>query len=606
MQLEGEGYHQHGSASSAFLNDTPSLILFIDRSSTVSEVRVRSQAALTATRDAAWHFATMTNSGSGSSSNIEQGLPVQASSGLAVKEMITNEDLEFWIPKGLEEHTQSHVLDASDLLALLKDAKLNSVQLQGKSRNLGVEVKAQGRDFKSLLQDLLAEQEEDKAKLSDSDLLDVSLESQKPATPKDLFQENQLVATAASEVTEPQGSKINKEDSGTSGLGINVEDQKFPEESDVKFDGPNIVGKNALSSNSDEGGGQNLSPTEAFRMHLVQYDDLEMLSVDLSELAESLKDRMEEKWGTSGPESGGFLIRKKRPKMLVEAEDVENSPCPADGKDEDAASQVPHPEHTEGQGHSKSSKPQLRFFFRDGDDLLKEKLTMSVVTPAVVIVNPETKAYFVFPLNESITPSSLITFIDQFFLGLLEETVRSEPPPGPPKEGPRPPYANFDFHDQNAIPHVTADLFHHEVLGFPPNAIACTASAATESDLMGPAWKKDVLVLFTTPWCGFCKRMELVVREVYRALKLYVGSSAGSCHDKVFHLITSYFIVVQILPRCSASKIKHHVQWSRSKEAADKSHLMTQCLRSVCMCKVSSLIWLQILIGYLNLSDMWI
>ena len=559
MQLEGEGYHQHGSASSAFLNDTPSLILFIDRSSTNSEVRMRSQAALTATQDSAWHFVTTTNSSS--SSNIEEGLPVQASSGLAVKEMITNEDLEFWIPQGLEEHTQSHVLDASDLLAFLKDAKVDSVQLQGKSRNLGVKIKAQGQDFKILPQELLAEQEEDKTKLSESDLLDVFLESQKPATPKDFFQENQLVdATAASEVTEPQGSKINEEDLGTSGVGINVEDQKFPEESDVKFDGPDIVGKKALSSDSYEGGGQNLSPTEAFGMHLVQYDDSEMLSVDLSELVESLRDHMEEKWRTSGPESGGFLIRKKQPKMLVEAEDVKVSHRPGDGKDEDAASQVPHPEHTEGQGQSTSFKPQLRFFFRDGDDLLKEKLTMSVMTPAVVIVNPQTEAYFVFPLNESITPSSLITFIDQFFLGLLEETVRSEPPPGPQREGPCPPYANFDFHDHNSIPHVNADLFHHKVLGFPPNATAFSASEATESHIMGPAWKKDVLVLFTTPWCGFCKRMELVVREVYRALKPYVGSSAGSCHDKVFTSSQScYFVAVQILYHCPASKIKHHV-----------------------------------------------
>lgn len=489
-----------------------------------------------ATRDAAWHFLTKTNSSS--SSDIEEGLPVQASSGLAVKEMITNEDLEFWIPQGLEEHIQSHVLDASDLLAFLKDAKVDSVQLQGKSRNLGVKVKAQGQDFKILPQELLAEQEEDKTKLSESDLLDVLLESQKPATAKDFFQENQLVdATAASEVTEPQGSKINEEDSGTSGVGIDVEDQKFPEESDVKFDGPDSVGEKALSSDSYEGGGQYLSPTEVFGMHLVQYDDSELLSVDLSELVESLRDRMEEKWRTSGPESGGFLIRKKRPKLLVEAENIKVSRPPGDGKEEDAASQVPHPEHTEGQGQSKSFKPHLRFFFRDGDDLLKEKLTMSVMTPAVVIVNPQTEAYFVFPLNESITPSSLITFIDQFFLGLLEETVRSEPPPGPQREGPCPPYANFDFHDHNSIPHVTADLFHDKVLGFPPNATAFTVSEATESHLMGPAWKKDVLVLFTTPWCGFCKRMELVVREVYRALKPYVGSSAGSCHDKVFHLI---------------------------------------------------------------------
>ena len=49
-------------------------------------------------------------------------------------------------------------------------------------------------------------------------------------------------------------------------------------------------------------------------------------------------------------------------------------------------------------------------------------------------------------------------------------------------------------------------------------------------------WTKLKLVLLWV-MCS-CKRMELVVREVYRAFKPYVGSSAGSCHDKVFHLIT--------------------------------------------------------------------
>ncbi|RWR90448.1 hypothetical protein CKAN_01954400 [Cinnamomum micranthum f. kanehirae] len=39
----------------------------------------------------------------------------------------------------------------------------------------------------------------------------------------------------------------------------------------------------------------------------------------------------------------------------------------------------------------------------------------------------------------------------------------------------------------------------------------------------GPAWKKDVLVLFSNTWCGFCQRMELVVREVYRAFKGYIS-----------------------------------------------------------------------------------
>ncbi|EMS50873.1 hypothetical protein TRIUR3_14833 [Triticum urartu] len=40
---------------------------------------------------------------------------------------------------------------------------------------------------------------------------------------------------------------------------------------------------------------------------------------------------------------------------------------------------------------------------------------------------------------------------------------------------------------------------------------------------LGVAWKKDVLVLFSNSWCGFCQRTELVVRELHRSFKSYMS-----------------------------------------------------------------------------------
>lgn len=52
-------------------------------------------------------------------------------------------------------------------------------------------------------------------------------------------------------------------------------------------------------------------------------------------------------------------------------------------------------------------------------------------------------------------------------------------------------------------------------------------------DLVILVWRKDVVVLFIILWCGFCKWMEIVVREVYRVVNYNMGLFVYGCDDEV-------------------------------------------------------------------------
>ncbi|GKE91453.1 hypothetical protein Tco_1572548, partial [Tanacetum coccineum] len=89
------------------------------------------------------------------------------------------------------------------------------------------------------------------------------------------------------------------------------------------------------------------------------------------------------------------------------------------------------------------------------------------------------------------------------------------------KETPHPPFVNQDFHEAYPIPRVSAPTFMELVVG------NHSGSFSAEN-----AWKKDVLVLFTSSWCGFCLRTELVVREIYRAFKGYDNIVRGQSRNE--------------------------------------------------------------------------
>ncbi|XP_059633395.1 uncharacterized protein LOC132276133 [Cornus florida] len=153
------------------------------------------------------------------------------------------------------------------------------------------------------------------------------------------------------------------------------------------------------------------------------------------------------------------------------------------------------------------------FFFFDGGYRLLKSLTAGSKIPSVVIVDPVLQQHYVFPEETVFSYSSLCDFLDGFQNRSLLPYQQSESVVLRPREAPSPPFVNLDFHEVDSIPRVTTHTFSQMVLGF------------NESDgtHVAHAWKKDVLVLFSNSWCGFCQRMELIVREVYQAVKGYAN-----------------------------------------------------------------------------------
>ncbi|KAF6160808.1 hypothetical protein GIB67_036009 [Kingdonia uniflora] len=152
------------------------------------------------------------------------------------------------------------------------------------------------------------------------------------------------------------------------------------------------------------------------------------------------------------------------------------------------------------------------YFFSDGGYRLLRSLTASSKIPSLVIVDPVYERHYVFPEEAVLNYYSLLGFLEAFKNGTLISYQRSELGVVTPREATRPPFINFDFRDVDMIPQVTASSFSELVLGF----------RQSDSRKFFHAWNKDVLVLFSNNWCGFCQRMELVVHEVFRAFKSYM------------------------------------------------------------------------------------
>lgn len=151
------------------------------------------------------------------------------------------------------------------------------------------------------------------------------------------------------------------------------------------------------------------------------------------------------------------------------------------------------------------------FCFSDGRFRLVKALDPSSTIPMVVIIDPLSQQHYMFPEEEVVRYSSLSDFLERFLNGSLVPFQRAESSTRAPRESPRPPFVNLNFHAVDSVPRLTTNTFLELVVG-------------NQSDLANAsnAWKKDVLVLFSNTWCGFCQRMELVVRELHSAFKGYV------------------------------------------------------------------------------------
>ncbi|XP_020594796.1 uncharacterized protein LOC110034895 [Phalaenopsis equestris] len=161
---------------------------------------------------------------------------------------------------------------------------------------------------------------------------------------------------------------------------------------------------------------------------------------------------------------------------------------------------------------------QFSFFFIDGGYRLLNSLTGSSNIPSLVLLDPITQQHFVFSEDRDFDYYSLFNFVEKFLNGSLSPYQPSASSIASFKEAPQPPFVNLDFHEVDAIPRVTTSTFCELVFGFNP----CNTGSAfptSQVKIFGAAWKTDVLVLFGSSWCGFCQRMELLIREVYRFFK---------------------------------------------------------------------------------------
>ncbi|CAN6287924.1 unnamed protein product [Urochloa humidicola] len=168
------------------------------------------------------------------------------------------------------------------------------------------------------------------------------------------------------------------------------------------------------------------------------------------------------------------------------------------------------------------------FYFSDGGYRLLKTLTGGSRIPSLIIVDPVQQKHYVFPEEIEYSYASLQNYLDSFVNGSLSSYYHVTSSAKSSKELPRPPFVNHDFHEANSIPQLTTNSFCPLVFG----SASCDSKSKlsfSNTENLSSGWNKDVMVLFSNSWCGFCQRAELVVRELHRSFK-----SFSSYSDSVF------------------------------------------------------------------------
>ncbi|CAL4917235.1 unnamed protein product [Urochloa decumbens] len=168
------------------------------------------------------------------------------------------------------------------------------------------------------------------------------------------------------------------------------------------------------------------------------------------------------------------------------------------------------------------------FYFSDGGYRLLKTLTGGSKIPSLVIVDPVQQKHYVFPEEIEYSYASLQNYLDSFVNGSFPSYYHVTSSAKSSKELPRPPFVNHDFHEANSIPQLTTNSFCSLVFG----SASCDSKSElsfSKTENLSSGWNKDVMVLFSNSWCGFCQRAELVVRELHRSFK-----SFSSYSDSVF------------------------------------------------------------------------
>lgn len=192
------------------------------------------------------------------------------------------------------------------------------------------------------------------------------------------------------------------------------------------------------------------------------------------------------------------------------------------------------------------------FFFFDGEYQLLRSLTGETKIPSLVVLDPVLEQHYVYSEETYISYPSLVNFLKKYLNGSLTPYRRSESIFTSSRESPQPPFVNLDFHETDSIPRVTANMFCEVIIGYKPCKMG-NDLPLSEVQNFRSAWKMDVLVLFSTSWCGFCQRMELVVREVYRALKNFRSMSMSESRNwDTMHTQGNYLFMLIINLSCPA------------------------------------------------------
>ena len=178
------------------------------------------------------------------------------------------------------------------------------------------------------------------------------------------------------------------------------------------------------------------------------------------------------------------------------------------------------------------------FYFSDGGYRLMRTLTGGSKIPSLVIIDPVQQKHYIFPEESEYSYASLQNYLDSFMNQSLSSYYRVTSSAISSKELPRPPFVNHDFHEANSIPQLTASSFCPLVFGPRGCDSKSEASSFSNTENIASGWNKDVMVLFSNSWCGFCQRAELVVRELHRSFKSFssysdsVSANAQDVHNE--------------------------------------------------------------------------
>ncbi|GMI88437.1 hypothetical protein like AT3G19780 [Hibiscus trionum] len=165
---------------------------------------------------------------------------------------------------------------------------------------------------------------------------------------------------------------------------------------------------------------------------------------------------------------------------------------------------------------SGEQEPQVQefkgsFLLCDDNYRLLESLTGGSTIPSLVLVDPRSQHHYVHSEDKILSYFSISEFLHEYIRGSLVPYQRSVPVLHSRRESTSPPFVNLDFREMDSIPQVTMHTLSKLVFGSNQSNIN---AAHTRSE--------DIVVLFSSNWCGFCQRMELVVREAYRAIRGYM------------------------------------------------------------------------------------